>query len=558
MKSDREILRQLEEDPNEGMVQLMEKYLGLVHSVAAGLKDPEDVRECINDTFADFYQYRASFDPEKGSLDNYLATIARRRRIDIAERNQKHTAGEYPKDLGTDPVGDWDQRLDVRGAIDQLPPMDAELIRMKYYQGRTLSEIAQALGISYEAAKKRHQRSLAVLKKSLLVLLLLAMLALLAACTVLVLRHFGVLPGYSAHVDPTEIQYVLEERTSVQGEHYLITVEDAWLHDGELSICLRFSWPEGQESLSIVGWLERRDEIGDQAVGRLRVIRGDTYPDEGYALVCFTVADPQLMEDEKGLICSLELDGATLDFRVSLGQPLETEQAGFTVVTEAGGFCAIPRIEEGRLYVQIYPIHPEGYTIDRNLSDYYLKYQFGLSGSVTATGEDGTVLTGAINRNAVQVSEEFCEWDFREAAPGSYVLNIPFAFVTKTYSGNDRQAFSFSGGQTTTLSLPEGTITLGPVENQGIGEDGQYHWWIPLDAQISGPYRMLAGSIQFWPQTVVDTGETVAFTASPAVKDGRLAGYNSTCAVDIASAEVLCKDLRFLWECGISIAMEVQ
>jgi DNA-directed RNA polymerase specialized sigma24 family protein len=79
VKSDKEIIQLLESDPNEGMIQLMEQYLKLVHSVASGLKNPEDVKDCINDTFADFYRYRSSFDPSKGSLGNYLAAIKKER-----------------------------------------------------------------------------------------------------------------------------------------------------------------------------------------------------------------------------------------------------------------------------------------------------------------------------------------------------------------------------------------------------------------------------------------------------------------------------------------------
>ena len=83
METDRALLAGLDKDPETDLAALMECYTSLVWSVAAGyLENPEDVRECVNDTFAEFYRARASFDPEKGSLKLYLATIARRRAID--------------------------------------------------------------------------------------------------------------------------------------------------------------------------------------------------------------------------------------------------------------------------------------------------------------------------------------------------------------------------------------------------------------------------------------------------------------------------------------------
>ncbi len=566
MKSDKEIIQLLESDPNEGMVQLMEQYLKLVHSIAARLKNPEDVKDCINDTFADFYRYRCSFDPNKGSLGNYLAAITRRNASDILARNQKHTTEAYSNDMGFDPVNDWDAQIDMERAVRQLSSIDAELIRMKYYQGKSLQEIADSLGISYEATKKRHQRSLVALKKALITMLILALLAAMAACTYIALRYFGIVPGYGLQTDPTEVQYVLSEGETVQSDHFQITVEDAWLHGNVLDVRIRCEWSDQDTDISVLSreeylkWYDAvrlGSEIGGKLVASMNVSDWET----GTFTTTYTLYDPQLIEDQEGMVCILLFDGAQIRFRVSETEPQELEQAGCSVITENGGFYALPRMENGHLYVQIYPLDPEGYVINRNLSAHFFKHQFALSGDVTATAEDGTVLVGTINRNTDQVSDAFYDWDFGEAEPGAYTLHIPFVFLSKSYTSEDydycQSVVSFPNKEPVTIRLPEGTVNVGCAEPLEPAQDGSLRWWLPVEAQIDSPYRLLMSQIQLQPLLPEGYGETVGFLFSPVVEDGRLSGYHCQSPEPVDSVILRVKSLDYLWECDISIPIRV-
>lgn len=566
MKSDKEIMQLLESDPNEGMVQLMERYLKLVHSVASGLKNPEDVKDCINDTFADFYRYRSSFDPGKGSLGNYLAAITRRNAADILAGNQKHTAEACSNDIGFNPVNDWDAQIDMERAVQQLSSIDAELIRMKYYQGKSLQEIADSLNISYEATKKRHQRSLVALKKALITMLVLALLAALAACAYVALRYFGIVPSYGLQTDPTEVHYVLSEGETVQSDHFRITVEDAWLHGNTLNIRIRYEWSDQDTDISVLSreeYLEWYDAVrlGEGIGGKLGANMNVSNWKTGTFTTTYTLYDPQLIEAQEGLACILLFDGAQICFLVSETEPQELEQAGYSVITEEGGFYALPRIEDGHLYVQIYPIDPENYTIDRNLSAYYLKYQFGLSGDVTATAKDGTVLVGAINRNTDQVSDAFYDWDFGEAEPGEYQLHIPFVFLSKRYTSEDydycQSVVSFPNREPVTILLPEGTVTVDCAEPLEPAQDGALRWWLPVDPQINSPYRLLMSQLQLQPLLPEGYGEMVDFLFTPVVDDGRLSGYHCQSPEAVDSVILRVKSLDYLWECDITIPIRI-
>ena len=83
MRTDEAYLALLKKDPQEGMAQIIEAFTPVVWAVCARyLPQEEDVRECVNDTFTEFWLQRERFAPEKGSLRSWLAMLARRRAID--------------------------------------------------------------------------------------------------------------------------------------------------------------------------------------------------------------------------------------------------------------------------------------------------------------------------------------------------------------------------------------------------------------------------------------------------------------------------------------------
>jgi RNA polymerase sigma-70 factor (ECF subfamily) len=55
----------------------------------------------------------------------------------------------------------------VRAALDQLDPIDREVLLMRYLEHMRLKEIAESLSITLEAAKKRHARALERLERQL-------------------------------------------------------------------------------------------------------------------------------------------------------------------------------------------------------------------------------------------------------------------------------------------------------------------------------------------------------------------------------------------------------
>ena len=232
--------------PLPALEELMKQYAALVWKTAAThLENPEDVKECVNDTFLELYLHPDRYDPEKGSYAAFLCTIARRRAVSLYRKNAvpEPMASAADPAVLADPVDMEEEiadRLDLEAALQALKPEEFDIIRMKYYDGMTIKEIADSLNLPYEAVKKRHQRSLTKLQKALTIGLILALIAALAACAYVVLRYFGIVPGYGVNTNPELPFYVLEEPVSAENEEFGAAITDACWNGGELCLTVHY------------------------------------------------------------------------------------------------------------------------------------------------------------------------------------------------------------------------------------------------------------------------------------------------------------------------------
>ncbi len=166
----------LEANPQKAMSLAVERYTGLLwHVVEQYLKNPEDIKECVNDTFMEFYTGRERFDSSKGNLASFLAAIARNLAVSRYRRENLRRTLELDEEIPgeTGQMEQVDRKLDLEKAMAVLKPEDLDIIRMKYYGGMTIQEIADSLGLPYETVKKRHQRSLSKMRLAMIAVLVL-------------------------------------------------------------------------------------------------------------------------------------------------------------------------------------------------------------------------------------------------------------------------------------------------------------------------------------------------------------------------------------------------
>lgn len=466
--------------------ELLRQYTPLVcHIVSASLNNPEDIRECVNEVFFEFYHNSASFDSEKGTYASYLAAIARNRSISFYRRNRHHnqmTAWEAGLDEPLSASGDNIEeqivsKLDLEAALAKLEPEDLDIIRKKYYDGMTIKEIAASMNLPYETIKKRHQRSLSRLRLLLLVILI---LAILAGCGYFVAKHMGIIPGYGINTTEATTFYRMSEPVTVEIPQADLTarITSAVYQDGLLLIRYRLYGADDKPYISTLKcWHdgEMNHELSDSSYqARLNLetqtldasfnnyilaYRVDDYSSHNVYQPEFSdAALSDIFDGSDAVTVSLTCDflnyhttySDTLDEYGFPAEMYSTDEiyASFTAeltlikmddealeaypheyAEKNGGIAAIPRLENGELIVELYPLQGEyGYVLPSVTEHIWYNGTADEPepGSITVTAEDGTVLTGERLGQDASDAVFFSEWNFGPAAPGTYTLNIPY------------------------------------------------------------------------------------------------------------------------------------
>ena len=538
-----EQLSRLDTQPEEAMTALVEQYTALVCHVAGKyLADPEDVKECVNDVFTEVYLHRAEFSPEKGSLASWIGTIARNRAISLYRKQRKDPP--LPKDgaetepFGPDGTANLEQAMDVEQAISQLNDTDQQIIRMKYYGGMSISEIAETLHIPYETVKKRHTRSIKQLRKLLLTILIIAALLILAACGVIqLLRYFGFLPGYGVISDQGASCYLMQERTpTVEAEEYTAWVKSAKLYNGELTVQAELEVPEQP-------FKTEYNEVGIPT----------TFPLDFKALLCYGDGTPlpnqpvgwsggrtsyhgdvkaELTLEQETLdelrqngqlalevhITDIVFDGkewpdAVIPF--TLAEVREQTLEGYpSIYDEAtGGFLLDSRMEGGVLTMDIYPISNGaleffgGLTLTPGYPVGAFEYEY--CEPLTIVGEDGTQYIGEPVEDWLNYNENsVVSFTFPDAPPGKYTLRLPYVYMLMKQEESltwnllsckpSKQVLSFPGGSIRTVSITE---LDEPVQTNeivlGVPVVYAHAWEVAVQCQFdSGDITALRGA---WP-----------------------------------------------------------
>ena len=156
-------------DDRAALERMMAAYGGsLLRMCALQLRDAHLAEDAVQETFLKAYRHMSGFRGES-SERTWLTSIAIHvcrdmqrgawfrhvdRRVDTAELPEQVAFDEYPDRT-------------VIAEVQALPPRYREVIALRYYQGLTLRETAEALRLSQTAVKARLNRANAILRERL-------------------------------------------------------------------------------------------------------------------------------------------------------------------------------------------------------------------------------------------------------------------------------------------------------------------------------------------------------------------------------------------------------
>lgn len=130
--------------------------------------------DLAQDALVMVWRKAALFDPAQAAVSTWIFTIARRLRIDAARRHQLDGAGdecfEFDR-LEADQPGVAEhadatrQARRVREALERLPPEQAQVLRLSFYDDEPHARIAAELGLPLGTVKSRIRLAVAHLRR---------------------------------------------------------------------------------------------------------------------------------------------------------------------------------------------------------------------------------------------------------------------------------------------------------------------------------------------------------------------------------------------------------
>ena len=153
------------------MAKLFSRHSRLVYSVAVRvLHDSSAAEDVLQEIFLQIWKNPSSFIAARGSLEGWLAVVARNRSIDVLRRRRPTDSVDdialaSPRDLSAD--AEHNLMLErVRAVIATLPHEQRRALEMAFFEGRTHSEISAKTGDPLGTIKTRIRSALHALGKA--------------------------------------------------------------------------------------------------------------------------------------------------------------------------------------------------------------------------------------------------------------------------------------------------------------------------------------------------------------------------------------------------------
>ena len=163
------VLERIAAGDMSAMQDCMDRYGGLVWSLARRLCAVGDADDAVQEAFVSIWKNADRFDPSKGSEVTFVAMIARRRLIDVRRKRQRQpaTSGElleFQESVDAPELDAEVVRVEEAGrameALDELRPEQRRVLQLAVNYGLTQEQIAVHTGMPVGTVKTHVRRGL--------------------------------------------------------------------------------------------------------------------------------------------------------------------------------------------------------------------------------------------------------------------------------------------------------------------------------------------------------------------------------------------------------------
>jgi len=163
---DRELVRRVGERDEEAFRGLFRTYAPTALALARRIvRQAFLAEEIVQEVFLAVWRHPEGYDQHRGSVRAWLMGMAHHRAVDAVRReeaNRRRSEDVLPEPSEGDPadtvvaaISQPQERAAVRGALEQLPREQREVIELMYYEGLSQSRIAERLSLPLGTVKSR-------------------------------------------------------------------------------------------------------------------------------------------------------------------------------------------------------------------------------------------------------------------------------------------------------------------------------------------------------------------------------------------------------------------
>ncbi|WP_144549824.1 RNA polymerase sigma factor [Bacillus sp. X1(2014)] len=176
--SDADLMLLIKAKHRPALEELYDRYIKLVYSfVIKSTKDQDKAKVIVQAVFTRVWTTETGYNPEKGQFVNWLLTITRNITIDHHRKEKKDASlvsidqdqlEQIPGSHANNPAEILSRkhvREQIQKAYQYLSKNQIELIQWLYWEGYTLSEIAEMKKEPIGTIKSRLHQTLKVLRK---------------------------------------------------------------------------------------------------------------------------------------------------------------------------------------------------------------------------------------------------------------------------------------------------------------------------------------------------------------------------------------------------------